>query len=150
MTDFWIDNALQRALNHPTDIRTLRESAATFLDGCTVETVTDALLVIDALASAAYEQSCLPATIRLVREGTESGWLRISLSAPGIELPSADSGFGTGLHVLTTCAAMWGRSGDGDRTALWAHLPLAAAVPAALHVAFTHGVAPDHRPAGHP
>ncbi|OXM63409.1 hypothetical protein L1857_24855 [Amycolatopsis thermalba] len=150
MTDFWIDNALQRVLSHPTDVRTLRESAAAFLDGCTVESVTDALLVIDTLASAAYDQGRLPATLRLVREGTQSDWLRISLAAPGIELPSADSGFGTGLHVLTTCAALWGRSGEGDHAALWAHLPLVAAVPAALHVAFTHGVAPDHRPAAHP
>ncbi|NIH79796.1 hypothetical protein [Amycolatopsis viridis] len=150
MTDFWIDTALQRVLNHPRDVRALRESAAVFLDDCTVETITDALLVTDALASAAHDQGRLPATIRLVREGSRSDWLRISLTAPGVELPSADAGFGAGLHVLTTCAALWGRSGDGGSAALWAHLPLTTAAPAALHVALTHGVAPDHRPAGHP
>jgi len=150
VTDFWIDNALQRVLKHPTDIRTLRQSATAFLDDCAVEAVTDALLVVDALASAAYEQGRLPATIRLMREGRESGWLRISLAVPDIDLPGADAGFGTGLHVLTTCAALWGRSGDGETAALWAHLPLAAAAPAVRHVASTHGVTPDHRPAGHP
>ncbi|GAB3576693.1 hypothetical protein GCM10027445_41240 [Amycolatopsis endophytica] len=150
MTDFWTDTALQRVLSHPWDVRTLRVSAAAFLHDCDVATITDALLVADALASAAHDQGRLPATIRLLREGTRADWLRVSLSAPGIELPAADTGFGTGLHVLTTCAALWGRSGDGGNAALWAHLPLTAAAPAALHVASTHGVAPDHRPAGHP
>ncbi|MDQ0380553.1 hypothetical protein [Amycolatopsis thermophila] len=150
MTDFWMDNALQRVLSQPTDIRALRESAAAFLTGCSVETITDALLVVDALASTAYDQGRVPATIRLLREGSRSDWLRISLAAPGIQLPDTGTGFGTGLHVLTTCAALWGRSGDGDHAALWAHLPLTAAAPAVLPVAFTHGVAPDHRPAGHP
>lgn len=153
MTGFWTDTAVHRVLRHPTDFRALRESATAFLADCSVESITDAMLVADALATAAYDQGRLPATIRLVREGRRPNRLRITVAAEGVELPGTGSpgtGFGTGLHVLTTCAALWGRSGAGRDTALWAHLPLTTAAPVVLDVALHHGVAAAHRPAGHP
>jgi anti-sigma regulatory factor (Ser/Thr protein kinase) len=109
------------------DLVRVRQSVRELLADYPADTVADAVLVADALASNAFLHGSAPAAVRIQVSGDDN-WLRVEAAdAAQFELPVVrewSGSHGLGMRAVSMLASSWGVERHARRKTVWAEMEL--------------------------